>query len=355
MNRIYLAVLLIVATLSGAAQNFSGESVEYDPIQNRFFSSRNGSSIVQRAANGTISYFGNGLQASYGMEVMNNTLFAIEGSKVYGYDLDTELQVMETIISGASFLNGMASDGESRLWVTDFSAGKIHEIDVSDYQNPVSTLVVSNTNSTPNGIVFDGDANRLIFVNWGNNAPIKQVDLTDYSVATLTQTSLGNIDGIDNDAYGNFYTASWSPARITRFNSDFTSSETITAPGISSPADICYAQEIDTLAIPNGNGTVTFVGFISTTGITEKQQASGLTVSPNPLTDNSEVQFYLNRQQTVRISLHSASGQEVHVFSGDMSAGLQRVLLAGFNFTAGLYLLNVVSEDASYSAKVLVE
>lgn len=355
MNQIYLTLLLIAATLSGTAQNFGGESVEYDPAQNRFFSSQNGSSIVQRAANGTISYFGNGLQSSYGMEVMNNTLFAIEGSKVYGYDLITETQVMETTISGASFLNGMASDGESRLWVTDFSGKKIHEIDVSDYQNPVNTLVVANTNSTPNGIVFDGEANRLIFVNWGSNAPIKQVDLADYSVSTLTTTALGNIDGIDNDAYGNFYISSWSPARITRLSTNFTTSETITAPGINSPADICYAQAIDTLAVPNGNGTVTFVGFASTTGIAEKQQSNSLVVSPNPLTENSELQFFLNRPQTVRVSMHCATGQEVHVFSGQLPAGSQRVLLAGFDFSFGVYLLNVETEDGRYSTKVLVE
>lgn len=355
MNQIYLSFVFSIVTLVASAQQFSGESVEYDPAENRFFSSQNGSSIVQRAANGTTSYFGNGLQASYGMEVMNNTLFAIEGSKVYGYDLLTETQVMEVTIPGAAFLNGMASDGESRLWVTDFSAGKIHEIDVADYQNPASSTVVANTNSTPNGIVYDGDANRLVFVNWGSNAPIKQVDLADYSVSTLTQTSLGNIDGIDNDAYGNFYTASWSPARITRFNSDFTTSETITAPGISSPADICYAQEIDTLAIPNGNGIVTFVGFSPTTSIAENTRQTGLAVGPNPLNDNSEVQFYLNRPQTVRIVMHSATGQEVQVFSGNMVAGTQRVLLAGFNFSSGLYVLGVETEDGRQSATVLVE
>ena len=67
------------------------------------------------------------------------------------------------------------------------------------------TQIVSNTVSTPNGIVYDGENNRLIFVNWGSNAAIKAVDLSDNSVSTLTTTTLGNCDGIDNDSYGNYY------------------------------------------------------------------------------------------------------------------------------------------------------
>lgn len=98
MRKIYLFTALIAASLSGSAQSFFGTSIEYDPVQNRFFSSKNGASIVQRAADGTISYFGDGLRATYAMEVMNNTLFAIDDETIYGYDLDSELQVMEITI-----------------------------------------------------------------------------------------------------------------------------------------------------------------------------------------------------------------------------------------------------------------
>src|SRR5690606_33069188 len=139
---------------------------------------------------GTISFFGSGLQASYGMEVMNNTLFAIDGNTVYGYDLTSESEVMQISIAGAAFLNGMASDGNNRLWVTDFSAKRIHEIDVSDYENPQAALVVANTLTTPNGIVYDEVEDRLIFVNWGQNAPVKQVSLPGYEVSTIVTTAL---------------------------------------------------------------------------------------------------------------------------------------------------------------------
>jgi hypothetical protein len=337
------------------AQNFAGESLEYDALQNRFFSSANNGSIVQRAANGDISLFGSGLLSSYGMEVMNNTLFAIAGNSVYGYDLDSETQVMQITIPGANFLNGMASDGNNRLWVTDFSAKRIHEIDVTNYASPTSAIVVNSTVTTPNGIVYDAVEDRLIFVNWGSMAPIKQVSLDDYAVTTLTTTSVGNIDGIDNDSYGSFYISSWSPNRITKYNADFSVSEIITAPGISSPADICYAQAIDTLAIPNGNGTVTFLGFNTPTAIAESAENQKFTVYPNPVSAQSYISFELAEGQQVKIELLDTSGRTVHqILNEQLPSGAHRVLMAGFDLSAGQYFLKVETNLGISAHKVIV-
>jgi sugar lactone lactonase YvrE len=353
--KILLASFLLTS-LSVDAQTFAGESLEYDPAENRFFSSKNGASIVQRSANGTISYFGNGLLSSYGMEVMNNTLFAIAGSNIYGYDLDTEMQVMQIAIPGANFLNGMASDGNNRLWVTDFGAKKIHEIDVTDYMSPSSVVVVANTVTTPNGIVYDETGNRLLFVNWSSNAPIKQVDLSDYSVTTVTTTSVGNIDGIDNDSYGNFYISSWSPNRITKYDANFSNAEIITAPGISSPADICYAQEIDTLAIPNGNSTVTFVGFATQTGLEEEVLQSEISVFPNPVTQQSYIAFELSSAQQTNIKLLDMNGRVAYqIINEKLAAGAHRILFAGFEIASGQYLLVVETYAGSEVQKVFVK
>ena len=94
MKKLYSIILFLLITNYITAQVFGGESVEYDSIGHRFFTSSDAISIVQRASNGTLSHFGTGLQADYGMEIMGNTLFAITGSTVKGYDLTTALQVM---------------------------------------------------------------------------------------------------------------------------------------------------------------------------------------------------------------------------------------------------------------------
>jgi hypothetical protein len=135
------------------------------------------------------------------MEVIGNTLFSIVGSTVKAYDINSGSQLSSVTIVGANFLNGMASDGVNRVWVTDFGTNKIMEIDYTDLQNPSYSTVVSNTTVTPNGICYDADNNRLVFVAWsGNTSDITAVSLSDYSLTTLVaNASLNSIDGIDND------------------------------------------------------------------------------------------------------------------------------------------------------------
>jgi hypothetical protein len=338
----------------GTAQIFGGESVEHDPTANRWFSSDDGTSIVQRAANGTNSYFGTGLNADYGMEVMGNTLFAITGTEIRGYDLTTELQVMTLTITGASFLNGLASNGTDKLWATAFSGKKVYEIDVANLAFPAFTEVISNTVTTPNGIVYDGPNNRLVFVSWGSNAPIKAIDLTTYAMTTITSTNLGNLDGIDSDNQGNFYVSSWSPNRISRYDNAFANPPvTISAPGINSPADICYALTTDTLAVPNGTGTVTFIGF-TPVSIAEPLDPFSLHFAPNPVSENSWIGFELPSATAAKISVFSPNGQlQKVIMEGQLPAGSHKVLLQGIGLAAGTYLLVFEAEGQRVTRKFL--
>ena len=240
----YLPLVMLLAQATAFAQPiFRGESVEYDYASKRWFTSDDGTSIIQRDSNGVVSYFGSGLLASYGMEVLDSTLFAIDGTTVYGYDLRTATQVMQASVPGASFLNGLTNDGVSKVWVTDFSNKKIFEIDVTNFAAPIVTEIVSATGTTPNGILYDGIRNRLLFSNWNASAaPIKAVDLNGFVVTSVVTTSVGKIDGIDDDGLGHYYISSWSPIRISRYDTSFVGAAvTITAPGINNPADICYA------------------------------------------------------------------------------------------------------------------
>ena len=102
--------------------------------------------------------------------------------------------------------------------VSDFSAGRLLQIDVSDPTNMVATTLVSNTGTTPNGVTIqDGVAT---VVNWYGNADIFQVDLATGEFTTLIDgTGLGNCDGVDW-ANGSLIVSSWNPQRITRFSPD---------------------------------------------------------------------------------------------------------------------------------------
>ncbi len=156
----------------------------------------------------------------------------------------------------------------------------------------------------------------MVFVSWGNNAPIKAVNLFSNEVTTLLNTSLGNIDGIDMDNDGNFYIASWNPNRISKYDNAFSNApETITVAGLNSPADICYANAIDTLAIPNsGNETVSFIGFnvLSDVKIDPSILDLQLNIYPNPANLSPIVSYLLDQSGDTLLNIYTVNGKRVY-------------------------------------------
>ena len=175
----------------------SVEAAEYEPNSDRWLVS-NGSSILVTADEGASwSTFGSG-GANYGMEVLGSTLFAIQSNVIRAYDVVTGEELGSVAPAGVGFLNGMGSESTAEgdvLVVSDFSAGRLLKVDVSDPTNMVATTLVSNTGTTPNGVTIqDGVAT---VVNWYGNADILQVDLATGALTTLIDgTGLGNCDGV---------------------------------------------------------------------------------------------------------------------------------------------------------------
>ena len=343
MKKILFFVLALSASLSQAQSLTAIEGVEYDPT-NQIFLVGNGNNVVRMHSDaipqGTLGV----AKANYGMEVMNGVLFSLVGSAVKGYDVTTGAQVMTHTLAGAAFLNGMASNGTDKLWVSDFSNKKIYEVNVADLAAPSSSIVVANTTSTPNGLTYDAANNRLVMVSWGANAPIKAIDLSTYMLTVLTTTTIGNCDGIDHDSYGNYYVSSWSPNAITKFSNDFTTTSTVTVTGgVSSAADICYAEEIDTLAIPcTGNNVVKFVGF-NPSFVTETSASDFKAYGfPTEIKDMFTVGFDLPQAVDVNIRLFDVNGRLVNeVIHRTFPQGNNQVVLTELPTESGIYFVQV--------------
>lgn len=346
------ALWLSISTY-GKSQNLNDiESIEYDTQQGRFLVS-NGNSVIHVNGNGDgVATLPSPTAAAYGMEVMNNQLYAIHANAVKVFDLNGGALLGTANITGANFLNGMASNGSNLVWVTDFGTKKIHQIDFTDVSNPITTVLVNNTVSTPNGIVFDAANNRLVFVSWGSNAPIKAVDLSNNTVSTLFTSNLGNCDGIDMDGSGNFYVASWSPNRITKFNNDFSVNEIITvAGGLSSAADICYANENDTLAIPNsGNNTVVYVGFNNNPIFTEEESTFDFQLLTLP--QQWEILFDNTNASPITFQCYDMSGKLMISETNDMPLGRNRYVLPHAQWASGHYIIEMLQAESVQSFKV---
>ena len=343
MKKILFFALALASSVIHAQSLTAIEGVEYDPT-NQIFLVGNGNNVVRMHSDAVPQGTLGAAKSNYGMEVMNGVLFSIVGTAIRGYDVTTGAQVMTHTLSGASFLNGMASNGTDKLWVSDFSAKKIYELNVADLAAPTSSIVVANTTSTPNGLTYDAGNNRLVMVSWGANASIKAIDLATYTLSVITTTNLGNCDGVDHDSYGNYYVSSWSPNAITKFSNDFTTTSTVTVTGgVSSAADICYAEEIDTLAIPcTGNNVVKFVGFnpsFVVEGNTSEFQAYGY---PTEVKDMYTVGFDLPQAVDVNIRLFDVNGRLVNeVIHQTFPQGNHQVVLTELPVDSGIYFVQV--------------
>ena len=244
------------------AQMYNGpESVEYHlRLDRHLVSNKDGGNIIARAADGTLSEFTAAPVSPYGIECWPDAV-RLDSGKLKGYDIDSAAPVLDFAISGASFLNGITSNGVDTIYLSDFSAKRIHSVNVANLAAPVQGTPVVVV-LTPNGLVFDAAANRLLIATWGSNAKVLSLDLgtPGATPVDLINTSLGNIDGITLDCNGAIVVAAWnacgaSGGCLRRFDRPFTltSPAVVIANTLSSPADIDYNPLGGTIGVPESS------------------------------------------------------------------------------------------------------
>ena len=266
LRRIVTAAFLLGFAGAACAQNYSGpESAEYHVCLDRHLvSNTSGGNILARAADGTLSVFTSAPTAPYGIELVAGVLWVLDSGRLKGYDIDTATPVADIPIPGASFLNGITSNGTDRLWISDFSAKRIHPVDISNPALPVPGTSVA-TVPTPNGLVYDRANERLLIATWSANARIQSLDLTTPGATPvdLIQTTLTSFDGITLDCRGSIIVSAWgncgaggSPAGcLRRFDPPFTlgSTPVVLANNLGNPADIDFAWPKGQVGVPESS------------------------------------------------------------------------------------------------------
>lgn len=281
-----LLLLSFLLPIISHGQVFNGpESVEYDVANNRWLAGQHNSGVVLVVdpSSGTLSTFCSGMSSGpHGIEIVGNNLYCCSGGFIKGYSLTTGVLSFNVNLN-ATFLNGITSDGGSYLFATDYSAKKIYRINITD--SVFNSMVT--TAKTPNGIIYDGANNRLVFVTWGTNTPIQAMSLLDSTITTLKSTTLSNCDGIIRDHDGNWYVSSWGNNSLNKFDSAFVSSPVTVMSSLSSPADLGINSSGDSIGIPNSgtSNNVVFYHVQLTTAIENNPKHDSQLPYPNPAAD----------------------------------------------------------------------
>jgi DNA-binding beta-propeller fold protein YncE len=253
MNLLRSVFFLLLSFSLAKAQTYNGpESIEFDPNDGNYFVGNAGDgTMVKLTPGGTLTTFAASITfptGPHGLELIADTLYACDGSNLKLIDRTTGTLIAD-IAMGATFLNGITHKGNN-LYITDFSAKKIHRFNILTRQHNVFCPTLLGA-KTPNGIIYDDINDRIVYCCWGTNAPVYTVSLTDSVITLLAGTVLGNCDGITMNCSGDFYISSWSQNRVTKFTHTMASPTTFIGTGLSSPADIYYNRLQDTLYVPN--------------------------------------------------------------------------------------------------------
>ncbi|MDG2464519.1 MAG: T9SS type A sorting domain-containing protein, partial [Crocinitomicaceae bacterium] len=77
-------------------------------------------------------------------------------------------------------------------------------------------------------------------------------------------------------------------------------------------------------------------------------------VYPNPTTGNSELSFTLTNAQNVSVTVFDVDGKEMSSIAlGNKTAGDHKVNINSANFSAGVYFVNIVSNDGVATKKLI--
>jgi hypothetical protein len=269
------------------------ESVEYDAANNRWFVGQNGSNVIHTYSpgSGTLSSFASVSSGPHGLEIMGSVLYACDGGSIKGFDLATGSQVFNLSL-GATFLNGLTTDGTTYLFATDFTAKNIYRICPSTNTYNIMT----STTYSPNGIYYDAANARCVFVNWGSSARIQAMAMADSSVTTLYTSTTSNMDGITRDAAGYWYVSTWGGNALRRFDPAFSAAPTSVMTGLSSPADIDINAAGDSIGIPNSGSANNVVFYVLPTGIQAPALSATSEAYPNPANESSRIVIKQNVQ-----------------------------------------------------------
>jgi hypothetical protein len=104
-----------------------------------------------------------------------------------------------------------------------------------------------------------------------------------------------------------------------------------------------YCEFADVSATPI-DGVIVSIPVINTklTGIQVTTGLTGLSVYPNPVTENSVVAFSLEKPANIRMTLVDLTGNPVmSIASGDFSSGSHKVALKAQSVKPGMYLMKI--------------
>ncbi len=101
--------------------------------------------------------------------------------------------------------------------------------------------------------------------------------------------------------------------------------------------------------------SVTYKSDGTSSGITENEIVSNISIFPNPAENNVKINFTVNTLQNVKLSVIDIIGNSIYHESLNKFIGTYDKSLDLSKFAKGLYLINIKTDNGSYNQKLLIK
>jgi sugar lactone lactonase YvrE len=223
------------------------ESAIYDAARDRYFISNVGNGHIIEISGVDTSIYYTATPWVLGMVIVDDILYVTSADKVLTFDLITDNLEDIIYIAGVNDLNDITTDNSGYLYLTDSNGRRLFKMKISDF----SYNLIASGFYWPNGILYDEINDYLIMCAFGDNAPIRSINLDGTSVSIIESTPFTDLDGLTEDNDGNIYVSSWGSDAVYRYDRAFSEPPILVIDGLNDPADIYFDKVNNILVIPN--------------------------------------------------------------------------------------------------------
>jgi hypothetical protein len=358
----FISILFSIISVNILAQSFnSPESAVYDPSSGRYLISNagtgtTGGSIVAYDPVSQVisSYVETGVNSPKGLCLVNDTLFVTDVTSVKGFNVATGNNVFDVSIATSNFLNDITAD-DHNLYLSDNGSSRIYVLNRFNQESYV--LIQSPLVTSPNGLYYDAANNRLIAVSFViSNSPVLSIDVVTGLVDTITDTSLGQLDGLTMDNDGNYYVSSWSSNSVYRFDHAFANTPVEIATGYDGPADIYFNTYRSEIAVPNWNSsTLEFIPVVNS--IVNNSNPYSIKLYPNPTVSAFSITYSIKKPSLIQIQLLDKNGKFISSLKDDQQKSSDYKL----NFNAkdlgvskGVYFIKIIIGEEVFIKRLVI-
>ncbi len=323
------------------------ESVVYDQVNDRYILSNWGGNghLIQVDSEGNQDYYMENVHCHAGLYLQDGILYvACRDYGVKGIDLATDSILFSVPGPGISNLNDIVADTSGNLYLSYPTENKIYRFNLEDRQ---LIEYVTEGLTTPNGMHFDAENNRIVLISYRLNSPVQAIDLADSSLSTIRQTPLDGLDGLVRDSNGYWYVSSWYTNALHRFEPDFSGVPQIVATFNDDPADIHFDSCNNLIAVPlfftHGLAFVDLEDAVRDFSTSElPAEMIILSNYPNPFNSTTTLRYYLPETTDVRLQIYNLLGQPVYSYSvGLATTGWHSHHLHAYGFSSGVYIVAI--------------